>query len=196
MLAAWLFPAARRDDSSNSHKAPGFFHRSLTPVLLALSKRACIHPVYTIVSVAILASTTYLGLFESTLFDRRISANNAIGRIDINYLLAGSKNLYTAADTNWKWSTEDGWEDTPLDDVSCINSNYIYSKTNSVLFPLAACRFGDTGISRLRSWLVQSRPSTAFGDSSTELFREITTMFFQPFVWNFLRLKPGLFYAV
>jgi len=118
MLAAWLFPRARRvgdSDEDQQHHSPGFFDRSLTPVLLSFAKRASVHPVYTIISVAILASTTYLGLFESSLFDRRISANNAIGRIDLNYLLAGSKQLYAGPETQWKWSIPDSTKDSSHD---------------------------------------------------------------------------------
>jgi hypothetical protein len=123
MAATWLFPRARRvgdpdQDQPQQHHTPGFFDRSLTPVLLSFAKRACVHPVYTIVSVAILASTTYLGLFESSLFDRRITANNAIGRIDLNYLLAGSKQLYAGPETEWKWTTPDHIKDN-VHDVSC-----------------------------------------------------------------------------
>jgi hydroxymethylglutaryl-CoA reductase (NADPH) len=163
MATAWLFPTARSGEPSDSHHVPGLFNRSLTPVLLSLAKRACVHPVYTIVSVGILASTTYLGLFESSLFDRRISANNAIGRIDINYLLAGSKNLYTAPDTNWKWSTEDSWNDTPIDDVSSNQRASYVSPPNTNCFFLAVCRSGDFGIPRFGSWFLQSRTSTTFG---------------------------------
>jgi hydroxymethylglutaryl-CoA reductase (NADPH) len=120
MLAAWLFPRARRvgDSDQDQHHPPGIFDRSLTPILLSFSKRACVHPIYTIISVAILASTTYLGLFESSLFDRRITANNAIGRIDLNYLLAGSKQLYAGPETQWKWITPDSIKDNSHD-VSC-----------------------------------------------------------------------------
>jgi hydroxymethylglutaryl-CoA reductase (NADPH) len=109
MLAAWLFPSARRGNDSSKPHSPGFFDHTLTPVLLSLSKRACIHPVYTIVTVAVLASTTYLGLIESSLFERRITVNNAIGRVDINYLLAGSKKLYTGPETSWKWNPDQNW---------------------------------------------------------------------------------------
>jgi hydroxymethylglutaryl-CoA reductase (NADPH) len=68
--------------------------------------------------VAILASTTYLGLLESSLFDRRVSVNNAIGRVDFNTLLMGSKRLYTSEETNWKWTVDEARMHTSADDVS------------------------------------------------------------------------------
>jgi N-terminal domain with HPIH motif len=130
MLAAWLFPAARRGEEADQHKTPGVLSRSLTPVLLSFSKCASTHPVYTIIATAFLASTTYLGLLESSLFGHRISANNAIGRIDLKYLLAGSKKLYSGPETTWKWTAEDVWIDSAPDDVSYPQNITYHSKSH------------------------------------------------------------------
>jgi HPIH motif-containing protein len=133
MLAAWLFPWARRGNNSSKPHSPGILDRSLTPVLLSLSKRACIHPVYTIVIVAVLASTTYLGLIESTLFERRITANNAIGRVDVNYLLAGSKKLYTGPETSWKWNPDQNWAAVSPVDVCLPHQHFVNNlKLNTI----------------------------------------------------------------
>jgi hydroxymethylglutaryl-CoA reductase (NADPH) len=109
-----LFSSFRRPDQSRSH-GTGFVGRHINPVLFALSRRACIHPIYTIVSVAILASTTYLGLLESSLFDR---AGGPIGRVDFNSLLAGNKRLFAGPESQWKWSADETWPEAPVDNVS------------------------------------------------------------------------------
>jgi hydroxymethylglutaryl-CoA reductase (NADPH) len=106
----------RRLEQSRNH-GTGFVGRHINPVLFALSRRACIHPIYTIVSVAILASTTYLGLLESSLFDRGIGPGSPIGRVDFNSLLAGSKRLYAGPQTQWKWSVDDSWPDASVENV-------------------------------------------------------------------------------
>jgi hydroxymethylglutaryl-CoA reductase (NADPH) len=126
MIGASFWSKSLLGKGSSDHSPPGVVGRQLTPVLNSFSRRACVHPIYTIVSVAILASTTYLGLLESSLFDRRISVNNAIGRIDFNTLLVGSKRLYTGKDTNWKWSVEETRIHNTADDVRCTQKLFVF----------------------------------------------------------------------
>jgi hydroxymethylglutaryl-CoA reductase (NADPH) len=109
-----FFSSFRRPDRSRNN-GTGFVGRYVNPVLFALSRRACIHPIYTIVSVAILASTTYLGLLESSLFER---GGTSIGRVDFNSLLAGSKTLFAGAESQWKWSVNDSWQESAVGNVS------------------------------------------------------------------------------
>jgi hydroxymethylglutaryl-CoA reductase (NADPH) len=111
-MSVFLSSFRRLDQSRN----PGtsFVGRHVNPVLFALSRRACIHPIYTIVSVAILASTTYLGLLESSLFDR---GGSPIGRVDFNSLLAGNKRLFAGPESQWKWSVDDSWSEAAVDNV-------------------------------------------------------------------------------
>jgi hydroxymethylglutaryl-CoA reductase (NADPH) len=92
--------------NQSSHANPGPIGRRVRPVLVGLSKRACVHPIYTIAFFAILASTTYLTLIESTLFNLSDGSHGSLGRIDLNYMLKGSKQLYAGPDTDWKWSVE------------------------------------------------------------------------------------------
>lgn len=40
-----------------------------TPPLLGISKRACSHPIHTIVCIGLLASTTYVSILENSLFE-------------------------------------------------------------------------------------------------------------------------------
>jgi hydroxymethylglutaryl-CoA reductase (NADPH) len=121
MLGASIFRSNSQPRDAAQHHVPGPVGRHLNPVLLSFSRRACVHPIYTIVSVAILASTTYLGLLESSLFDRRISVNNAVGRVDLNNLLSGSRNLYAGPETSWKWSAEQAQLSRPVDDVGSLH---------------------------------------------------------------------------
>jgi hypothetical protein len=118
-MLGFLLSSSRGGPSpSSQHHPPGPVARNLNPVLLSLSKRACIHPIYTIVAVAVLASSTYLGLLDSSLFDRTVSPNNAVGHIAINNTLIGSKKLYAGPDSDWKWSNNDETIVGPADDVS------------------------------------------------------------------------------
>jgi len=41
----------------------------ITPPLLGISKRACSHPIHTIVCIGLLASTTYVSILENSLFE-------------------------------------------------------------------------------------------------------------------------------
>lgn len=115
MIGSYFLPARWRNNNEASTGRPNFVSRQITPVLLSLSRRACVHPIYTIVSVAILASTTYLGLLESSLFDRQ--TGSSVGHVDFNSLLAGSKNLYTGLETGWKWHVEENGKHHDYDEV-------------------------------------------------------------------------------
>jgi len=120
IISSTLLPRSWSSKEPSQRVPPGLVGRNVGSLFVGLSKRACVHPIYTIVSVAILASTTYLGLLENSLFDRRISANNAVGRIDLNNILTGSKKLYAGPDTEWKWSADVARTDGNADDVSVL----------------------------------------------------------------------------
>jgi hydroxymethylglutaryl-CoA reductase (NADPH) len=83
-----------------------------------------VHPIYTIVCVAVLASTTYLGLLESSLFERHTSVLNAGGNVDFDSLIVGSKTLYTNADSGWSWSLAENGSDKQIDDVWFYARNF------------------------------------------------------------------------
>lgn len=118
MLGASFLPARwRTDDDNTAHRKPTWLSRQINPSLGNLSSRATTHPIYTIVCVAILASTTYLGLLESSLFDGQTSVSQAGGNVDFDSLVAGSKRLYTNAESNWRWTIEENGFDRKIDDV-------------------------------------------------------------------------------
>ena len=104
MLGASFLPAGLRSSVGLSHTSkPAWFHRHITPLLQQVSRRACTHPLRTIVAVALLASTTYISLLESSLFDQIGVRDASVGGADFETLLAGSKRLVLGPETNWKW---------------------------------------------------------------------------------------------
>ncbi|KAJ2894432.1 3-hydroxy-3-methylglutaryl-coenzyme a reductase [Zalerion maritima] len=68
-----------------------------------LSRVACSHPIQTVVIVAVLASSTYIGLLEESLFD----ASRSVRQADWSCLAEGSRVLRTGPDTAWKWQSVD-----------------------------------------------------------------------------------------
>ncbi|KAF2198412.1 3-hydroxy-3-methylglutaryl-coenzyme A reductase [Delitschia confertaspora ATCC 74209] len=90
--------------------SPGWYDRSLTPILLSIAKKACTHPIHTVVTIAFLASYSYLGVLDKGLLDR--TGLEQAGKVDFNTLLAGSKRLRVGEETGWKWETEHAPLDT------------------------------------------------------------------------------------
>ncbi|KAF7527965.1 hypothetical protein PCG10_001899 [Penicillium crustosum] len=84
-------------DQQSSH--PG--SRAVTSSLQLLSRTACLHPIHTICTIAILASTTYIGVLKDSLFH----APGNVGKADWASLLTGSRSLITSQETGWKWDT-------------------------------------------------------------------------------------------
>ncbi|RKF57697.1 3-hydroxy-3-methylglutaryl-coenzyme A reductase [Erysiphe neolycopersici] len=79
----------------------GIINKGITSLVSKLSRRACAHPIHTIVIVALLASTTYISLLESSLFGHVKST--AVGKFDWESLQEGSKQLRAGPETEWKW---------------------------------------------------------------------------------------------
>ncbi|KAI9370451.1 hydroxymethylglutaryl-coenzyme A reductase-domain-containing protein [Aspergillus egyptiacus] len=103
------FPAA---DGRNEAE-PSWLKRQVTGGLQSISRRACLHPIHTIVVIALLASTTYVGLLEGSLFDSFRNPKNVAGQLDVDSLLLGARNLRLGESTSWKWQVEDAM--TPED---------------------------------------------------------------------------------
>ena len=61
------------------------------------------HPIYTILFVAIMASTSYIGVLESDLLEPPASTSTTAGQVDLSAVLAGSKTLHASASNGWKW---------------------------------------------------------------------------------------------
>nr|AAO85434.1 HMG-CoA reductase [Aspergillus nidulans] len=90
-----------------SDAEPSWLKRQVTGCLQSISRRACIHPIHTIVVIALLASTTYVGLLEGSLFDSFRNSNNVAGHVDVDSLLLGNRSLRLGEGTSWKWQVED-----------------------------------------------------------------------------------------
>ena len=82
-----------------------WFSRMITANLLSTSSLACQHPIHTLVVIALLASTSYVGLLQESLFDAAEQTRN--GKIDVGSLLEGGRTLELSSRTSWKWHVED-----------------------------------------------------------------------------------------
>jgi hydroxymethylglutaryl-CoA reductase (NADPH) len=105
LLGSFFVPTrARGAAGADAPAGPVWLNKKVTPYLQALSRRACLHPIHTIVIVAVLASTTYIGLLESSLFE---SVAGAAGKADWGSLQEGSRQLRLGVETGWKWQPSD-----------------------------------------------------------------------------------------
>jgi hydroxymethylglutaryl-CoA reductase (NADPH) len=96
---------SRWQSAGDSNKtSPGWYDRNVSPILLAVSKKACTHPIHTIVTIAFVASYSYLGVLDKGLLER--DADVATGRVDFPSLLAGSKSLRIGEETSWQWEAQ------------------------------------------------------------------------------------------
>ena len=111
-MASSLIP--RKTYPTDAENAPesNWFKRQITGGLQAVARRVCLNPIHTIVVVALLASTTYVGLLEGSLIDTVRNPRNVAGQVDVDTLLQGSRTLRLGESTLWKWQVEDA----PTDD--------------------------------------------------------------------------------
>ncbi|KAE8360532.1 hydroxymethylglutaryl-coenzyme A reductase-domain-containing protein [Aspergillus caelatus] len=106
-MAATLIPRKWRATDAEGDAQPSWLKRQVTGGLQSISRRACAHPIHTIVVVALLASTTYVGLIEGSIFDSIRNPKNVAGQVDVDTLLQGGRNLRLGESTSWKWQVED-----------------------------------------------------------------------------------------
>jgi hydroxymethylglutaryl-CoA reductase (NADPH) len=104
MINSFLPSRFRGPQIANTASQPTWLNRQITPLLQVLSRRAILHPIHTVVIVAFLASTTYIGLLEESLFDRLPARG---GRAEWASLNEGSRQLYAGEATAWKWQPRD-----------------------------------------------------------------------------------------
>ncbi|KAI9784355.1 MAG: 3-hydroxy-3-methylglutaryl-coenzyme A (HMG-CoA) reductase isozyme [Peltula sp. TS41687] len=108
MLGSSSFSSRLRGSlSSESKSRPSWVDGQVTPVLQSLSRRACTHPIHTLVFVGLLASTTYIGLLEGSLLGQVGEVGNVSSRTDWDALIKGSKTLCVGESTGWKWRSEE-----------------------------------------------------------------------------------------
>ncbi|KAF3396811.1 3-hydroxy-3-methylglutaryl-coenzyme A reductase [Talaromyces pinophilus] len=100
---ASLIPRQFRASSQDETPEPSWLRNKITGTLQSVARRACAHPIHTIGVIALLASTTYVGLLEGSIFD----AKGGSGQLDPASLLHGSRNLRLGEQTAWRWQLED-----------------------------------------------------------------------------------------
>ncbi|KAI0170017.1 3-hydroxy-3-methylglutaryl-CoA reductase [Hypoxylon sp. FL1284] len=112
MIASTFLPSRFRGEQPNDIPAPpSKTNQRLTPILQFVSKIACLHPIHTIVVVALIASTTYVGIVKESLIDVTRSTRNA----DWSSLVEGSRSLWTSPETSWRWQSFDSDTAKPKD---------------------------------------------------------------------------------
>ncbi|KAI1496979.1 3-hydroxy-3-methylglutaryl-coenzyme A reductase [Biscogniauxia marginata] len=102
MNASSFLPSRfRGEQPSDSPAPPSTANKRVTPILQFFSKIACLHPIHTIVLVALLASTTYVGVVRESLLDLTRNERKA----EWSSLLEGSRNLKAGPETAWRWQS-------------------------------------------------------------------------------------------
>ncbi|KAF3483911.1 HMG-CoA reductase [Arthroderma uncinatum] len=133
MRGSSLIPRRFRENSDDAAEA-GWLNRQVTSVLQSLSLRACRHPIHTIVAIALLASTTYVGLLDGSLVESR-KANDGAGQVDVASLVGGGRNLHLGPDTQWRWQVDDSVQaDTRKVRTFTNSSSSLESSTANIRF--------------------------------------------------------------
>lgn len=115
MRGSSLIPERFR--ASGSAEA-GWLNKKVVTGLRSVSRRACMHPIHTIVVVALLASTTYVGLLEGSLFDSTRESRDGPRQLDVQSLLEGGRSLRLGEQTSWRWQVDDS-PDVETQEVWC-----------------------------------------------------------------------------
>lgn len=106
-IMATFIPRRFRPTGAEDTSQPSWLRRQVTSILSSASTSACVHPIHTIVIIALLASTTYIGLLEGSIFDVVRTTDGKAGQLDLKNLFHGSRNLRLGERTSWHWQIED-----------------------------------------------------------------------------------------
>ncbi|KAL7963818.1 hydroxymethylglutaryl-coenzyme A reductase domain-containing protein [Trichoderma compactum] len=100
MNPSTLLPRRFRGEPAPSQAAaPSRLNKRLTPLIQFLAKVACSHPIHTIGVIALLASTSYVGLLQETL----LGGTARVSKAEWTSLAEGSRDLIAGPETGWKW---------------------------------------------------------------------------------------------
>ena len=69
--------------------------------------------------MALLASTSYIGLLEGSLFDAATSSGVNTGAVDLSSLVDGARSLKLGQETGWKWQSDT----SNLEAVDSVNAH-------------------------------------------------------------------------
>ena len=78
------------------------------------------HPIHTIVVIALLASTSYVGLLQQSLVETAGQTGRLQGRVDVNSLLEGGRTLELSSRTSWRWQSDDEFSSVQTNKVGMI----------------------------------------------------------------------------
>lgn len=112
MLRATL--GSRRNTDAYRQKPTthvGYLGKQVISWLSLLSRLACEHPLRTVAFFTIIASTSYISLLETDLFEPPATTSNAAGQLGFEAFTAGSKTLSLGPETQWRWQNGDGEAD-------------------------------------------------------------------------------------
>ncbi|KAJ5132249.1 hypothetical protein N7448_006407 [Penicillium atrosanguineum] len=139
-MATSLLSKRLRSSEADPDAEPSWIRRQVTSGLQCISRRACVHPIHTIVVIALLASTTYVGLLEGSLFDTARNPRNVAGQVDTETLLQGSRSLRLGESTSWKWQAEDTWADSTQVETPAVR----HLALTTFIFPDSASKSAST----------------------------------------------------
>ena len=174
MLGSSLLPSRFRGAAKTETTAPpSWLNKRATLLLQTLSHGACLHPIHTIVIVAFLASTTYMGLLGSSLFDS-VGSN---GKADWGSLVEGSRQLRVGSETAWKWQMSDAEALVSADDEHLALLTFVFPGSLVAGSPETAS-LADA-IPRAENFSVTALPSTA--NPLTPISQDSTLAFSVPY---------------
>jgi hydroxymethylglutaryl-CoA reductase (NADPH) len=112
-LGQSLWAQARQAVGASDHKdqrykkseANGRLYTPIVSVLVLLTSSVCAHPLRVFFLVVAIASTSYVGLLEGSIFDSTGSFGRTIAQSEWSTLLASSTRLNANAKTDWNWQT-------------------------------------------------------------------------------------------
>ncbi|KAL7929641.1 hydroxymethylglutaryl-coenzyme A reductase domain-containing protein [Trichoderma chlorosporum] len=100
MNPSTFLPRRFRGEPAPSQAAtPSRLNKRLTPLIQFLAKLACSHPIHTIGVIALLASTSYVGLLQETL----LGGTTSVSKAEWTSLAEGSRDLFAGPENAWKW---------------------------------------------------------------------------------------------
>lgn len=104
MIASSLLPSRfRGEQPASKAEPPSWLNTRISPFLQVVSRLAASHPIHTVVLVALMVSSSYLGLLEESLFDTTTTVRKA----DWTTFAEGSRSLRAGPDSAFKWQTWD-----------------------------------------------------------------------------------------
>ncbi|KAI0474179.1 3-hydroxy-3-methylglutaryl-CoA reductase [Xylariaceae sp. FL0804] len=112
IAAASFLPSRFRGETpGDAQLPPSRLKKAATPILQFVAKISSIHPIHTLVIVALLVSTTYVGVVKESLLDVTRKDRNA----EWSSLVEGSRSLSTGPETQWRWQSFDPTSKVPKD---------------------------------------------------------------------------------